>query len=661
VSVTKFGRYEIRQEIGRGGMATVYLAYDPRFRRTVALKALPRQFTHDPMFRTRFEREAQTIAALEHPAIVPVHDFGEENGQPFIVMRYMSGGSLSDRLQKGGLNLPATAAILERVASALDRAHGLGVIHRDLKPGNILFDQYQDAYLADFGIVKLAEATAALTGSGLVGTPAYMSPEQVKGEEIDGRSDIYTLGVILYEMLSGSQPYEATTPMGVLFKHVHDPVPKILDKMKDLPPQLDTIISQAMAKNVNDRFQTAGELAATVTVVAQQQPDDAPATVVTSPPESEVTPPPTQEMERGIETEVSTRFRQEKADDKQDEPVVEAETSIVAPVAEESQAEPVPAEHLMPTEVLPPEESEKVMPVEVREKSFRLPKWAWGLVGVVILVSLLLVGRALIMPDSTPVSDTPDNDTVDTDEPEEGAFASAPSAGQSTSDFILGKWEEGFRVTDLGYKDRSWAVIMSQNSPYGRQTWQTLAEFPGDFIQTKWNEEFRVTSLAYGNGLWAVVMSQNSPYGRQTWQTLADFPGDFIQTKWNEGFRVTSLAYGNGLWAVVMSQNSLYGRQTWQTLADFPGDFIQTKWNEEFRATNLAYGDGLWAVIMSQNSPYGRQTWQTLADFPGDFIQAKWGEGFRVNSLAYGNGVWAVIMAQEAPYGRQTWLVTPDF
>jgi serine/threonine-protein kinase len=167
-------------------MATVYLAHDPRFMREVALKALPHQFTHDPMFRTRFEREAQTIAALEHPAIVPVHDFGEEDGQPFIVMRYMSGGSLSDRLRQGNMPLEAATAVLSRIASALDRAHSMGIIHRDLKPGNILFDQYEDAYLADFGIAKIAEATAALTGSALMGTPTYMSPEQVKGEGIDG-------------------------------------------------------------------------------------------------------------------------------------------------------------------------------------------------------------------------------------------------------------------------------------------------------------------------------------------------------------------------------------------------------------------------------------------------------------------------------------------
>src|SRR5512137_1126343 len=204
----KIGIYQIKSEIGRGGMATVYHAYDPRFEREVALKVLPREMLHDPQFRTRFEREAKTIALLEHPAIVPVYDFGEEGGQPYFVMRYMTGGSLSDRIKKGPMSLQDAVHIFERIAPALDDAHAKGIIHRDLKPGNILFDQYGEPYVSDFGIAKLAASQTNVTGSGIVGTPAYMSPEQAQGVQIDGRSDIYGLGVILFEMLSGRQPYE---------------------------------------------------------------------------------------------------------------------------------------------------------------------------------------------------------------------------------------------------------------------------------------------------------------------------------------------------------------------------------------------------------------------------------------------------------------------
>lgn len=241
--------FEIKSEIGRGGMATVYLARDPRFDRDVAIKLLPREFLHDPQFKIRFEREAKTIAKLEHPAIVPVYDYGEVDGQPYLVMRYMRGGSLENRLEKGPLSVDKILKIIERIASALSEAHNQGVIHRDLKPGNILFDTRGDAYLSDFGIAKLQEASARITGSAIIGTPAYMSPEQVHGdEEIDGRSDVYALGIILYEMLTGQKPFKATTPAKLLMCHLLDPVPRVLDEKDDLPPGIDGVTSRALAK-----------------------------------------------------------------------------------------------------------------------------------------------------------------------------------------------------------------------------------------------------------------------------------------------------------------------------------------------------------------------------------------------------------------------------
>ncbi len=268
----KIGRYVIESELGRGGMATVYKAYDPRFERTVAIKVLPREFLHEPEFRARFNREAKIIAALEHPAIVPVYDFGEEDGQPYLVMRYMPGGSLADRLREGPIPIEEAARILQRLGSALDRAHSQGIIHRDLKPSNILFDQYGDAYLADFGIVHVASSSQALTASGsLVGTPMYMSPEQVYGDkELDGRSDIYALGIILFQMLTGQLPYEADTPAKVMMKHVLDPIPNIREVRPDLPPACEDVIAKAMAKEREQRFPTASDLANRLTAVTQK-------------------------------------------------------------------------------------------------------------------------------------------------------------------------------------------------------------------------------------------------------------------------------------------------------------------------------------------------------------------------------------------------------
>ncbi|MBN2500717.1 MAG: protein kinase [Anaerolineales bacterium] len=261
----KIGRYNIDRELDRGGMATVYLATDPRFNRQVAIKVLPRQFTYDPAFRERFDREARTIAQLEHNAIVPVYDFGEEDGLPFLVMRYMRGGTLTDRLNEGPMTLAETAQVLTRVAAGLDDAHAHGVIHRDLKPANILFDEHGEAYLSDFGIAKVSEASAALTGSSIIGTPAYMSPEQAKGEKgIGPTSDVYTLGVILFEMLTGQQPYKSDTPMGAAVMHITEPVPSILEVKADVGGEVARIVEKALAKDPAERYASAGELATAV-------------------------------------------------------------------------------------------------------------------------------------------------------------------------------------------------------------------------------------------------------------------------------------------------------------------------------------------------------------------------------------------------------------
>jgi len=254
-------------------MATVFRAYDPRFKREVALKLLPHALLHDPTFRVRFEREAQLIAALEHPAIVPVYDFGEADGQPYLVMRLMNGGTLADRLAQGPLPMSEAARIFNRLAPALDAAHKQGIIHRDLKPGNILFDQWNEPYLADFGIAKLTDgdSTKALTATGgTMGTPAYMSPEQVQGGHLDGRSDVYALGIILFEMLTGKRPYEASTPMAVALKHVTDPVPSL--PKADLPAECQTIVNKALAKTPDHRYATASSLAQDVQALTGHQP-----------------------------------------------------------------------------------------------------------------------------------------------------------------------------------------------------------------------------------------------------------------------------------------------------------------------------------------------------------------------------------------------------
>jgi len=253
------GRYQIKSEIGRGGMAVVYRAVDPHIGREVALKLLPRELSQEADFLARFQREVRTIGQLNHSAIVPLFDAGEQEGQPYLVMRLMTGGSLLDRLKQSPMSLVETISMLNRLAGALDEAHNKGIIHRDLKPGNILLDESHQAYLSDFGIAKMTDATTMGT-RGVLGTPAYMSPEHFEGK-VSAQSDVYAMGVILFQMLTGQLPFQANTPPEWMRAHFMDTPLSVCACNPQLPAQLEAIIQQALAKKGEARFRQVGELA----------------------------------------------------------------------------------------------------------------------------------------------------------------------------------------------------------------------------------------------------------------------------------------------------------------------------------------------------------------------------------------------------------------
>lgn len=265
----KLGKYEIQAYIGKGGMATVYKGYDRDVDRYVAVKVLP-QLGQDEQYINRFRLEARTIARLQHPHILPLYDYGDQEGLLYLVTPYMDGGSLADRIHAGPIPPEQTERLLHQIASALDYAHRQGIIHRDIKPENILLNREGYALLADFGIVKLAEATGTLTGGAMVGTPAYMAPEQGGGMPVDHRADIYALGIVVYEMLTGRKPYDADTPMQLVMAHIRKPIPKL--NLPGLPATLDEALARALAKPRDERYATASSFADDFTRALRGEP-----------------------------------------------------------------------------------------------------------------------------------------------------------------------------------------------------------------------------------------------------------------------------------------------------------------------------------------------------------------------------------------------------
>lgn len=275
---TKLGAYEITEEIGKGGMATVYRAYQPSMDRHVAVKIIRSSILGDEIGRDRFQREAKLIAKLEHPHLLPVYDFDGAHDPPYIVMRYLEGGTLKKVMDAGPLPVDELLYMLRQVATALDYAHRQGVVHRDLKPSNIMIDREGNAFIADFGIAQVSDAAKDLTGTGnVIGTPGYMAPEQARAKgELDGRADVYSLGVITYELLAGRGPFDRDSAVEELMAHLQETPPDISGYKPELSEDVNQVVQTALSKDPEQRYATTGELVAALAAALNTQASNSP-------------------------------------------------------------------------------------------------------------------------------------------------------------------------------------------------------------------------------------------------------------------------------------------------------------------------------------------------------------------------------------------------
>jgi serine/threonine protein kinase len=253
------GRYELEKLVGSGGMSNVFRAHDRLLERTVALKILHEQYTRDEDYVERFRREARAVAQLAHPNIVTVIDRGEQEGRQFIVFEYIDGENLKELSNRGPLDAREAIRLALQVARALSFAHERGLVHRDVKPQNVLLNEDGQAKVTDFGIARSLDVHGVTQTGTVLGTSDYIAPEQARGQKVDPKTDIYSLGVVLYELLSGEVPFPGDNFVAVAMRHVNEPTPSVSDRRPDCPPRLDLAIQRAMSKDPEDRFESMGD------------------------------------------------------------------------------------------------------------------------------------------------------------------------------------------------------------------------------------------------------------------------------------------------------------------------------------------------------------------------------------------------------------------
>lgn len=599
----KVGPYKIVEKLGQGGMATVYKAYHAGLDRYVALKVLHPDLTEDPTFSARFQREARLVAKLEHPNIVPVHDFAEHNGYPYLVMKFIEGGTLKARLGRGPLTSEEINDVVDSVGAALAYAHQQGILHRDIKPSNVLMATDGHIYLADFGLARIAQSgTSTLSTDAVMGTPQYISPEQAIGKsDLDEGTDIYSFGVMLYEMVVGQVPFSADTPFSIIYDHIYSPLPLPRTINSSVPENVERVLLKALAKERSDRYATISELVAAFKSAWEAA---------------------------GVPMQG---------------------TGVILPGG----GEPVPEEADVPVE----KETAKraVGAVAVKKSKVKPLPWMFIAGGAILAICCLFAGAVSLpslfnwlKPTSPPPTPTapPPTETVST----QFTFCAGEQTWLTRDYFpeqeIQHCWDQDHYITDLSYSNGEWTIVMTKTVNYTDQAYLTDPEFPQTKIREYWDQGFDITSVTHINGEWVVVMSAGTGFTNQTYFSDTNFPDADIQSYWDQGYSITSAGYGNGAWYVVMSEGTVLEKQVYFTETTFPESRIRTYWNSDYYITSVAYGNAVWAVAMSTGEMFSNQYYYKKDSFPEGGIKEDWDNDFFITNLTYGNSLWVVVMSK---------------
>jgi len=592
------GPYKIIEKLGQGGMATVYKAYHAGLDRYVALKVLHPDLTEDPTFTARFQREARLVAKLDHINIVPVHDFAEHDGYPYLVMKFIEGETLKARLGYGPLTSEEINNVVVSVGAALAYAHQQGILHRDIKPSNVLIATDGHIYLADFGLARIAQSgTSTLSTDAVMGTPQYISPEQAIGKsDLDEGTDIYSFGVMLYEMVVGQVPFSADTPFSIILDHISSPLPLPRTINPAVPESVERVLLKALAKERGDRFATVNEL---------------------------VTAFKTAWEAAGVPMKG---------------------TGIMLPEG----GEPVPEEAEAPIEKGAAERADEAIAAK-RSKVKPLP---WMLIagGGVLVVCCLFAGALSLPSVLNWVRSTSQEPTPTEPAPTPFTFCSGEQTWLTREYFpeqeIQYCWDQDHYITDWTYSNGEWTIVMTKTVSYTDQAYLTDPEFPETKIREYWDQGYDITSSTYANGEWIVVMSTGTGFTNQTYFSDTNFPDADVQSYWDQGYSITSIGYGNEAWFVVMSKGAESEKQVYFTEATFPESRIRTYWNSDYYITNVAYGNARWAVVMSTGEMFSNQYYYKKDSFPEGGIKEDWGNDFFITDLVYGDSLWIVVMSK---------------